>query len=92
MNEKYLNNLNVTSSAQPNDPYQAHQQASAEWNEACHSFRQAEQRREVAAKRLAETTQRLAELLQAAQYDPTQPQPAPSAGNGVAGMTQQVRY
>lgn len=87
-----MNNSICKEPTQTLDPYQAHQQAVAEWNEACHSFRSVEQRKQIAAKRLAETTQQLVALLQAAPSDPTQ-QLQEVPGNPVAmGMNAQARY
>jgi len=65
--------------ARPEDVYDAHRRAVAEWQDACRGYREAEQRREHARGVMDKCTQIMAESLQAAMQDPTIPQ---EAGNG----------
>jgi hypothetical protein len=52
-------------------------QAKAEYDEACRALQNAQSRREVAAKSLAEINQRVMDTAQKAMNDPTMPEPQP---------------
>ena len=62
---------NCAAPTRPLNVYEEHAAATKEWHEACHAFRQVEERRSFARKQLEEATKRLGEHIQAIDADPT---------------------
>lgn len=75
----------VDANERPRSIYEEHAGAVSEWQEACHDFQRADQRKAAAFKRLADVNQRLGRHCENTQADPTSQ--AQIAGNAAASRT-----
>jgi len=100
MYEDQLNNgrasINDTQTATKESPLMSlmrdYVAAKSDFDKACESFSQTQQRRANAEKRLHELSEKVAQAVAEGVYDPTCPKPSQPTNSVIGGQMQQSRY